>query len=83
MTDLKMNEEPRTNRPSTATMSLRHCNWQSEAGKLRGILTLVSLSTIEEVKADPLGPIWFRPFDYREASRGTPFDPLAPREQFG
>jgi hypothetical protein len=47
------------------------------------ILTLVYLSTFDEVKADPLGPIWIRPLDYREATKGTPFDPLARREQFG
>ena len=39
------------------------------------IFTLACLSTFEEVKGDPLGTIWIRPFDYRNAVRGTPFDP--------
>jgi Replication-relaxation len=47
------------------------------------ILTLVYLSTFDEVKGNPLGPVWMRPLDYREAARGTPFDPSARREQFG
>lgn len=53
---------------------------------LRGslpILTLVYLSTFDEVKADPVGPVWLRPLDYRDATKGTPFDPLARRDQFG
>lgn len=44
---------------------------------LRGsppILTLVHLSTLDEVRADPLGAVWIRPVDYRDATRGTPFD---------
>lgn len=38
------------------------------------ILTQVCLSTFEEVTADPLGAIWICPADYREATKGTPFD---------
>jgi hypothetical protein len=38
------------------------------------ILTMVYLSTLEEVKADPFGAIWIRPLDYREITNGTPFD---------
>jgi len=39
------------------------------------ILTLVYLSTFEEVTRDPTGAIWIRPLDYREATAGTPFAP--------
>ena len=39
------------------------------------ILTLVYLSTFEEVTRDPTGAIWIRPLDYREATKGTPFAP--------
>ena len=39
------------------------------------ILTMVYLSTFEEVTRDPLGAIWIRPLDYREATEGTPFAP--------
>jgi hypothetical protein len=39
------------------------------------ILTLVYLSTLEEVTHDPTGTIWIRPLDYREATKGTPFAP--------
>jgi hypothetical protein len=35
----------------------------------------VCLSTIEEVTRDPFGAIWIRPLDYREATKGTPFEP--------
>jgi hypothetical protein len=37
------------------------------------ILTQVWLSTLKEVVANSLGPIWVRPRDYREATDGTPF----------
>lgn len=40
------------------------------------ILTQVWLSTIEEVKTNPLGPIWIRPRDYRAVTDGTPFKPV-------
>lgn len=39
------------------------------------ILTMVYLSTLEEVTHDPTGAIWIRPLDYREATKGTPFAP--------
>ena len=39
------------------------------------ILTLVYLSTLEEVTHDPAGAVWIRPLDYREATKGTPFAP--------
>jgi len=39
------------------------------------ILTMVWLTTMEELCRDPLGPIWIRPIDYRDATKGTPFDP--------
>lgn len=32
------------------------------------------LTTMSEVMADPLGPIWVQPADYEEAVRGTAFD---------
>jgi hypothetical protein len=38
------------------------------------ILTMVWLTTFAEVTADPLGPIWIRPSEYRDATKGTPFD---------
>lgn len=38
------------------------------------ILTLVYLSTIAEVMADPTGPIWIRPIDYQRALKETPFE---------
>jgi len=38
------------------------------------ILTQVCLSTIDEVRGNPLGAIWIRPVDYRAATAGTPFD---------
>lgn len=37
------------------------------------ILTQVYLSTISEVRRNPLGAIWIRPLDYREASKDTIF----------
>ena len=37
------------------------------------ILTMVHLSTLPEVMADPFGSVWMRPIDYREATQGTPF----------
>ncbi|MFA6287465.1 MAG: replication-relaxation family protein [Opitutaceae bacterium] len=42
------------------------------------ILTQVYLSTLEEVRENPLGAIWIRPIDYREATKGTS---LAPERQ--
>jgi len=39
------------------------------------ILTLVYLSTFEEVTHDPTGAIWIRPLDYRETTEGTQFAP--------
>jgi hypothetical protein len=38
------------------------------------IFTQVWLSTLAEVKANPLGPIWIRPRDYRDVVHGTSFD---------
>src|ERR1017187_730372 len=38
------------------------------------ILTLVHLSTVAEVMADPLGEIWIRPIDYRETAVKTAFE---------
>lgn len=39
------------------------------------ILRQVWLSTMPELTADPLAPIWISPADYREATKGTQFDP--------
>lgn len=38
------------------------------------VLTLVWLTTQEELLHDPLGAIWLRPLDYRDAVVGTEFD---------
>jgi hypothetical protein len=45
------------------------------------ILTQVWLTTLSEAVADPLGSIWVRPVDYRQAIEGTPFAAIqsAPR----
>lgn len=37
------------------------------------ILTQTWLTTFQEVLSDPLGAIWVRPLDYREATKDTPF----------
>jgi hypothetical protein len=47
------------------------------------MFTQVCLSTLEEVTSDPLGSIWIRPLDYREAVKGTPFDSMQRHEQSG
>jgi hypothetical protein len=39
------------------------------------LLTQTWLTTLAEVTTDPLGEIWIQPKDYREATRGTPYDP--------
>lgn len=46
------------------------------------ILSRVWLSTIEEVKANPFGQIWIRPRDYRDATKGTRFDPDLERKSW-
>ncbi len=38
------------------------------------IFKQVCLSTLEEVIRDPFGKIWVNPADYREVTKGTPFD---------
>lgn len=38
------------------------------------ILSMACLATLEEVRRDPLGSIWMRPADYRDTTKGTPFD---------
>lgn len=47
------------------------------------ILSQVCLSTYDEVTADPLGPIWIRPMDYRNATAETPFASGRARETWG
>lgn len=43
------------------------------------ILTLTWLATIDEVFAGPLGPLWVRPRDYREAIAGTAYSNGSPQ----
>jgi hypothetical protein len=38
------------------------------------VLSQVWLTTQEELLREPLGAIWLRPIDYRDAVTGTPFD---------
>jgi hypothetical protein len=38
------------------------------------IHTQVWLTTLAEMRSDPLGPIWVRPIDYRDILRGTVFE---------
>jgi len=40
------------------------------------ILNIAVLTTIDQVRTNPLGPIWIRPRDYREVIRGTPYDAI-------
>ena len=47
------------------------------------ILTMVYLSTFEEVTHDPTGAIWIRPLDYRAATEGTPFAPEKQPKKMG
>jgi len=44
------------------------------------IFTQVYLTTFKESIADPLGVVWIRPIDYRNAVKGTLFDPEQRRE---
>ena len=37
------------------------------------IMSLAWLTTLAEVVADPLGPIWIQPGEYRAVTQGTPF----------
>lgn len=47
------------------------------------ILTQACLTTIDEVKANPLGAIWISPADYRDATRDTAFDTTQRRGMHG
>ena len=38
------------------------------------ILTQVWLTTLAEVTGEPLGAVWIRPSEYRDVTKGTPFD---------
>jgi hypothetical protein len=49
----------------------------------RPIFTQVCLTTLDEATANPLGPIWITPAAYRDATTGTLFDPMRPRNGFG
>ena len=39
------------------------------------ILTLTWMTTMNEAMADPLGPIWIQPVDYRRVVTGTEYEP--------
>jgi hypothetical protein len=47
------------------------------------ILTMIWLATFADVTADPLGTIWIRPTDYRDAVKGTSFDTDYTHRKFG
>ena len=47
------------------------------------ILTMVWLTTLAEVTANPLGAIWIQPKDYREVTKGTPFEAKGNIPTFG
>lgn len=47
------------------------------------ILSLVWLTTLAEATANPLGAIWIQPKDYREATKGTPFETQRKSPVFG
>jgi hypothetical protein len=47
------------------------------------IFSLTCLSTFDEVLKNSLGKVWFRPLDYRDAVKGTPFDTKDGRQQLG
>ncbi|MGD0137372.1 MAG: hypothetical protein ABSD28_00715 [Tepidisphaeraceae bacterium] len=40
------------------------------------ILSIAVLTTVDELRTNPLGSIWIRPLDYRDAVGGTPFRQL-------
>ena len=44
---------------------------------------MVYLSTLAEVKSDPLGAIWITPADYKAVTNGTPFSHERKRNVFG
>jgi len=46
------------------------------------ILTQVYLSTLEQVTQNPLGNVWLRPIDYREAAHNTEFATATPGQQW-
>lgn len=45
-------------------------------------LKQVCLATHEDVIRDPFGPIWVSPADYKDAAKGTPFDPERQSERW-
>lgn len=47
------------------------------------ILTQVCLATFDEFVTDPLGTIWIQPKDYRDMTKGTPFDTARKIPTFG
>jgi hypothetical protein len=47
------------------------------------IFTQVYLTTFTEATTNPLGAVWIRPIDYRNATHGTPFDLEQRRETRG
>jgi hypothetical protein len=46
------------------------------------LLTRVWLTTLADVTADPLGPIWILPKDYRNLVSGTPYYEKGPKRRF-
>lgn len=46
------------------------------------ILTHSWLTTFAEATADPLGPVWIQPKDYRDVTKGTPFYNERPSRNF-
>lgn len=45
------------------------------------ILSIAVMTTIDEIRKDPFGPIWIRPRDYREAMRSAPQEVSLPTSQ--
>jgi hypothetical protein len=41
------------------------------------------LTTFEDLCRDAFGAIWIRPLDYRDATKGTAFDPYLPADGDG
>ena len=65
--------------PFRVLMTFRNAERRNNAavgllGNRPPILTQTLLTTIDELKADPLGTVWIQPIDYRRAVAGTAFD---------
>lgn len=69
------------NYPFRVLMVLQNANRRNNTTEvlLRGnppVYNQTWLTTLAEIKADPLGDIWICPYRYREATQKTPFDPM-------